>query len=136
MLWKQGRFGDTLPRVLQHSFLCTSFYWMCFSIDIPCATTATGVWNGICSKLIWHEFHVFGSEWLPCNRKPLETELQEFEDIDGMGKPSGERSEPLSEPENKRPQLSLSLKRKKTDVDWSSLQDSTSIHRQFGSPKV
>ena len=55
--------------------------------------------------------------------------------MDGMGKPSGERSEPLSEPENKRPQLSLSLKRKKTDVDGSSLQDSTSIHRQFGSPR-
>ena len=39
-----------------------------------------------------------------------------------------ESSEPSSEPENKRLWLSLSLKRKKADVDGSNLKDSTNTH--------
>ena len=81
-------------------------------------------------------FAFLGSEWLPRNGVSLETELQELDNIDTMAKLPGESSKHSSEPESKKPRLSLSLKRKKADADRPMLKDSTNTLHRFGFPKA
>ena len=72
-----------------------------------------------------------GSGWIPHNR--ILSYIQEVKNIDAMVKLPSKSSKPSSEQENKRPRLSLSLKRKKGDMDGSSSKDSINTHHQLGS---
>ena len=86
-------------------------------------------------------FAFMDSEWLPRNGIPLESEQQDptFESMDSKGPHLvPQSSERLSEGENKKPRLSLSLRKKKGGKkgyeDGSILKESTNSYRRFGFP--
>lgn len=58
-------------------------------------------------------FTFLGSEWLPYNRIPLETELQELKYINMMGKPSVERVNPQMNRKTRGHEYCCSLRERK-----------------------